>query len=128
LILNYIHQELHHDTVRSIPALEGTDLERQLEIFHRGTYKGEVLDVCVHFPGRDANGNKECYVLVKFAADDLTTVKNEHTGSHVSTDASWTADAQADKFTKKHDEMSKNYWAPRWKVSLFSVFQFKAII
>lgn len=113
LILNGIHQKLHHNTVRSVPVLEGTEFEKEVEIYHRFTYQGQDLDVCAFFaPGRDNNGNKEAYLLVKYTSDDLSD-----DSECIITSATWSKEAQADKFSKKHDELSKHYWTPRWKVS-----------
>lgn len=111
-ILNFIHQDLHHDTERKIPALTGEESERDVEIYHRATFLGQEFDVCVHFGVRDESGHKTCVALVKLAADNM-----EDETQFVFADASWNADAKTDKFGGKHEKLEKSYWAPRWKVS-----------
>lgn len=117
LVLNAIHQKLHHNTLRCIPALEGTEFEKEVEIYHRFTYQGQDLDVCTFFaPGRDSKGYKEAFLLVKYTSDDLSDDTE-----CVVTSATWCKEAQADKFSKKHEELSKHYWTPRWKVRTFTM-------
>jgi hypothetical protein len=111
--LNFIHQALHHGTERKVPVLKETD-NPDIEVYHRVKYRGIELDVCVYWPPREDSEFKSCMALVKFASDDLSDEHGEN--GVISTDASWNADAKADKFTKKNDKLKKNYWAPRWKV------------
>jgi hypothetical protein len=113
LILNFIHQELHHGTERKIPALTEKD-NTNIETYHRVNYRGVDLDVCVYWPPREDGEFKACFAMVKFASDDLSAEYGEN--GVVSTDAAWNADAKADKFTLKNDKLMSNYWAPRWKV------------
>ncbi|KAN0122759.1 hypothetical protein V8E51_001085 [Hyaloscypha variabilis] len=111
-ILNFIHQDLHHDTARTVPALTSKD-NSDIEVYHRATYNGVELDVCVYWPPREEGDFKSCVALVKFSSDDLSDEHGEN--GVISADASWNQDAKADKFTVKNDKLTKNYWAPRWK-------------
>jgi len=114
-ILNFIHQDLHHDTARTVPALTSKD-NSDIEVYHRATYNGVELDVCIYWPPREEGDFKSCVALVKFSSDDLSDEHGEN--GVISADASWNQDAKADKFTVKNDKLTKNYWAPRWKVCL----------
>lgn len=111
--MNFIHQALHHGTERKVPILKESD-NPDIEVYHRVEYRGIELDVCVYWPPREDSEFKSCIALVKFASDDLSDEHGEN--GVISTDASWNADAKADKFTAKNDKLKKNYWAPRWKV------------
>jgi hypothetical protein len=110
-MLNFIHHNLHHDTVRNVPVYSKTD-NKDIEIYHRTTYMDSSLDVCVYFPPREEGGFKQCIALVKLTSDNLDTSES----AVIDGDAAWTAEAKADKFTLKNDKIKANYWVPRWKV------------
>jgi hypothetical protein len=111
LILNFIHQELHHGTERKVPVLDATNNNSNIELYHRTAFQGVDLDVCVYWPEGEY---KVCHAMVKFASDDLSDEHGEN--GVISTDTAWDASAKADVFNKKIEKLTTNYWAPRWKV------------
>lgn len=122
MILNFIHQELHYDNKRNVPAWNADD-RLDVEIYHQATYKGVELQVCVYWPTRIEGEFKPCFALVKLASDDMSP-GHADADAFIAVDAAWSKDAQADKFTIKVDTMTNNYWAPRWKVCLLPLFYF----
>jgi DNA-directed RNA polymerase specialized sigma54-like protein len=107
-LLNFIHKDLHQNIARKIPVNDNP----HFEIYHRATFQGVELDVCVYFPAPQNENGKECYAMVKVVDDDLSSEES----APIYIDAMFNADAKADSFTEKNATLAKNYWAPRWKV------------
>jgi len=82
LILNYIHQGLHHATERKVPILKGKQNDN-IEIYHRVKYQGVELDVCIYWPPRGEGEFKEAAAMVKFADDDLSAEYADKEGNGV---------------------------------------------
>ncbi len=56
--------------------------------------------------------------MVKVVEDDLSSEES----APIYIDAMFNADAKADSFTEKNATLTKNYWAPRWKVCSSAYF------
>ena len=114
LILNFIHRKVKHVTERKVPVLDRENDSRDIEVYHRETFQGVELDVCVYWPPRAKGDYKSCVAMVKFTSED-PSAENAVNG-RIETDAAWNADVKTDAFTLKNDKLLGNYWAPRWKV------------
>jgi len=116
--LNFIHKDLRQNIARKIPVNDNP----HFEIYHRATFQGVELDVCVYFPPPQNENGKECYAMVKVVDDDFSSEGS----APIYIDAMFNADAKADSFTEKNATLTKNYWAPRWKACSSAYIPLKA--
>lgn len=100
---------------RSIPAdAVGADDKKTIEIYHRAKFEGIEIDICVYWPGEvDDKGRQQAVAMAKLK--DQVITDDTKLGGAVTFNAGRTSDAKADKFNKKALELTKFYWAPRWK-------------